>query len=126
MSRFILQAYPHARINVSIVWIKMLSSDNARAARQAARLIADARAKHFYDPKGRVGKTIARSLGEPDQTAWDMYLFYAVGERWSETPPPPLAWVHQLSESWADHYRFGDDLETELARIAERLLKIEQ
>lgn len=32
-------------------------------------------------------------------SAWDVYLVYAPGEKWSsEKPPTPTFWMHQLSE----------------------------
>ncbi len=101
----------------------MLPSDNARAARETAQTITDTRVKHFYDPKGLVGKIIAQDLGEPSQIAWDIYIFYLPGTRWSRVLPQPIAWAHQLSDTWSDHYHYGDDLEAELRKIAEHLLQ---
>ena len=62
----------------------MLPTDDADAARVAAQSIQDRRVRHFYDPKRQVGKVLAQSLGEPDQIAWDMYLFYAAGSEWEK------------------------------------------
>jgi hypothetical protein len=28
--------------------------------------------------------------------AWDIYLFYRPGDRWSTSPPMPCEWWHQL------------------------------
>ncbi len=78
---------------------------------------------HFYDPEGQVGKIVAESLGEPGQTAWDVYLFYKASDQWDKELPQPAAWVHQLMGTWMDHYRSGQDLETELHSSASRLLK---
>ena len=64
---------------------------------------------------------IAPSLGEPSQTAWDIYLFYPAGHRWNERLEP-VAWAHQLSGVWQDHYHYGEDLEIELRTMAGRLL----
>jgi hypothetical protein len=122
VQKIILEDYPNASISVSIVWIKMLPSDNASTAKKAAQTIVDTRVRHFYDPKEKVGKIIAQSLGEPSKTAWDMYLFYAAENTWNREPPQPIAWAHQLSNTWLDHYHYGDNLETELHSIAERLL----
>ncbi len=102
----------------------MLSPDSAAAAKQAARLVTDTRVRHFYDPKRQVGKSIALSFGVSDQVAWDVYLFYAIGEKWDKLLPQPIAWAHQLSDTWIDHYHHGADLEAELHKIAERLLTL--
>jgi hypothetical protein len=101
----------------------MLPSDNSNAVQRAAQSINDRRVRHFYDPQRHVGKILAQSLGEPNQIAWDMYLFYAAGGEWGKVPPQPIAWVHQLSDSWLEHYCYGDDLEKELHEIAEHLLQ---
>ena len=102
----------------------MLPSDNAKQAQRAAQTIVDPRTRHFYDPKRLTGKIIAQSLGEPHQIGWDIYLFYSVGSIWEKVPPQPITWVHQLSDSWLEHYHYGDDLEKELHKIAEDLLPI--
>ena len=101
----------------------MLPSDNANQAKKAAQTIVDPRLRHFYDPKRQVGKIIAQSLGGPHKIGWDIYLFYSAGSTWEKIPPQPIAWVHQLSDSWLDHYHFGDDLEKELRKIAKGLLQ---
>lgn len=82
----------------------------------------DPRVHHFYDPHKRSGAAIADSLGYKDRVAWDIYLFYTAGAEWSETPPAPTAWTHQLSETWIDrgHYHKGDDLVRELSRTMEK------
>lgn len=100
----------------------MLPSDNRRAAIRAAQTIVDPRVRHFHDPKKRAGKIIARSLGEPDYVAWDIYLFYPVGSTWDTLPSVPSHWAHQVSEHWADHFHYGDDLANELHKIARRLM----
>ena len=101
----------------------MLPSDNVSAAKKAAQSINDGRVRHFHDPNRRVGKILAESLGEPTKVAWDIYLFYSQGSSWQKVPPPPIAWVHQLSGTWVAHYHSGDDLEKELREIAGHLLK---
>jgi len=89
----------------------------------AARTIDDPRVQHFCDPKKRTGTIIAQSLGEPSRLAWDIYLFYPAGSEWGNALPQPTAWVHQVSDMWADHYRYGDDLSRELHGIAEHLIR---
>lgn len=88
-----------------------------------AESIDDRRVRHFHDPKRRVGKLLGQSLGKPDLIAWDIYLFYSAGTTWDQMPPQPTEWAHQLSDREVDHYHFGNDLEQELRKIAERLLQ---
>ena len=49
----VLNAYPHADIQVSIVWIDMLPSDNEEAATDSSAIFDDPRVKQFYDQIGR-------------------------------------------------------------------------
>src|SRR5262245_17133443 len=101
----------------------MLPGDDLAAAREAAGLVRDPRAHHFYDAERRVGQAVASSLGREGaagQTAWDMYLFYNKGARWPSAsdgaavaPPRPTDWLHQLrGRVWADpqRWRWGEAL----------------
>jgi hypothetical protein len=122
----IVDGYPHADISVSIVWINMLPLDNRATARVRAQTMQDPRVRHFSDPRKRVGRAIAQSLGGRNKVAWDIYLFYAPGAEWEGAPPPPAWWAHQLTgSSWADaaHYHHGHDLVERLRRATADLLK---
>jgi hypothetical protein len=101
----------------------MLSDDTRAAAEPSTRIIDDLRVRHFHDPERRSGKAIAKSLGSEDAIAWDTYLFYASGSEWTDGPPAPIDWMHQLPSSWADPARFhtGDDLVEELHKAMKRL-----
>lgn len=109
---------------MSIVWIDIRPDDAADAAGRAARIIDDPRVRHFHDPKKRAGKAVAKGLGLGGSVAWDIYLFYASGSEWTDVPPAPIAWMHQLPPSWADAARFhtGDDLRQELHKAMKRLI----
>ncbi len=113
--------------------IRSMSStgDTEAAVKLSVRIIQDPRVRHFYDPDKWVGKAIATSLGakgdeEEDDVAWDIYLFYGLGQEWrkGEDPPAPVEWMHQLSECrWADRERLrcGDLL---LAQLYETMKKL--
>ena len=122
----IIKGYPDADISVSIVWINMLPLDNRAMARVRAQTMQDPRVQHFHDPRKRVGRAIAHSMGGRDKVAWDIYLFFAPGGEWDGGPPPSTWWAHQLSgSSWADsaHYHHGDDLVGQLRQAVARLLR---
>jgi hypothetical protein len=86
-------------------------------------VLNDNRLKHFYDCNQTVGKTIAASVGWYGKVAWDIYLFYGPTVKWTEAPPKPDCWMHQLTDGWAknERYRTGDDLKNELSASLERL-----
>lgn len=106
----ILNCYPDAPIDVFIVWIRMLESDNQAAAERAARIFDDRRATQFYDGHQRVGSALADGLIN-EGLAWDIYLLYRPGARWNAGPPKPAYWSHQLgTKGGLDHYRTGVSL----------------
>ena len=79
----------------------------------------DPRVRWFHDPFRRAGKAIAAALGAPNDTAWDVYLFFDRGAQWKGGPPQPQGWTHQLGEPWADpdRHRTGEQLSVELANL---------
>lgn len=107
-----------------MVWVNKLPFDGTLTMRLAAKRFAgDVRVEQFYDPTDLTGSAIARALGAPaGKSAWDIYLFYAPGERWASTPPKPAAWMHQLG--WLDwsHHHSGQDLSNHLHQAAAALL----
>ncbi len=81
-----------------IVWVPQLHGTR-RDAMQASRIIDDRRTRHYWDGSYASGPAFERTLaiGEP---AWDVYLAYAPGIRWTtDFPPRPTYWMHQLGVS---------------------------
>ena len=101
----------------------MLPEDSLEAALPTIKILNDRRIQHFYDPEKVSGKAIAMSLGWGGRVAWDIYLFYSPGILWTDRPPKPNRWMHQMSDEWAknDHYRTGDALKRELSYSVEYL-----
>jgi hypothetical protein len=78
-----------------VIWVPQLAGTYADAI-QASRLIDDPRTRHYWDQTDVTGTEFARVLGVPG-FAWDVYLAYAAGIRWSaELPPRPTYWMQQL------------------------------
>jgi len=94
----------------------MLPNDSIETATNAARPFTDSRVRHFFDPDKQVGMDIANSLKWEGRIAWDIYLYYAPGQKWADLPPSPVLFAHQLPNAWADreHYRVAADLTEEL------------
>jgi hypothetical protein len=120
----ILERFPDARIDVEIVWVDILPTDDAAAAEEAAKLFAnDARVSQFHDPAlVTSGAFVEGLIAHPP--AWDMYLFFAPGETWRSAPPRPVDWMHQLSGGRGPRERFrtGDDLTRSLEASAAALI----
>ena len=127
MLKSVLQEFPKADIDVSIIWIDMLRNDNAEAAAKSAKIFDDPRVRQFHDPRATrlAGKAFAHGLIRKGAgVAWDIYMFYDLDARWDEIPPKPIDWMHQLGGGGrADPERFhsGDELVSELHESMGRL-----
>jgi hypothetical protein len=86
------------RPKVYVVWTKKLFGDNRDAASNAASLVPDRRARHFWDPTGYLGKQYGKTLELPGgrRFAWDVYLIFDPKVSWTDAPPVPAFWMHQL------------------------------
>ena len=102
----------------------MLPEDSLEAAIPSIKYLGDKRIQHFYDPNQKSGKEIAMSVGWNGHIAWDIYLFYPPTIAWTDIPPKPVSWMHQVSDEWAknEHYHTGDDLKRELMLSLKMLL----
>ena len=116
--------FPKEDISGSIVWIPILDDDTLDAALPSVKFLNDRRIQHFYDKNQDAGKTIAGGVGWAGNIAWDIYLFFSPFSAWSDTPPKPMYWMHQLTDDWAtkDKYRTGDILKNELFISMKKLL----
>ena len=128
----VLDAYPDADIQVSVVWIDMLPSDNQGAALKSSALFGDQpdpRLKQFHDPNQRTGRAFARDLLYPGGgVAWDVYLYYDKDAVWNDTLPEPVEWYHQLGGGRrADPalFRPGKKLPIALREATSRLVNVE-
>jgi hypothetical protein len=99
----IVEAFPEAPIRVMIVWTDRMSADDEAAAKRAVALVGagDSRVAHFYEGGRAMGEAVATTLGWPEATsvtgaAWDIYLFWRPGVRWTGSLPAPQHVFHQL------------------------------
>jgi len=94
------------------------------AAIPSVKFLSDNRIQHFYDKKKTVGRMICNSVEWTGNVAWDIYLFYEPYTDWTDMPPKPKYWMHQLTDDWAqnDKYRTGSDLKNELFVSMKKLL----
>jgi len=83
-----------------VVWLPMLPSDDAAAARSQAGTFTDTRVVQRWDASRDSGTQFSKIL-KLKGAAWDVYLLYEPGVKWTgATPPAPTFWMHQLR---ADH-----------------------
>ena len=105
-----------------IVWTNVLAADDEAAAREQAGAFTDPRVICFYDPDWRSGTPFAIHVSDGvSAKAWDVYMFFAPGARWEDSPPRPVEWAHQLGASTGKgaeemHFHTGELLVQELKR----------
>jgi len=109
----VLSRIASKNLTAFVVWVPQLFGTQPDAVR-ASRLIDDPRTIHYWDGADTTGIEFGRVLPTP-QAAWDVYLVYPPGIRWSENlPPKPNYWMQQLgidnapylnAPIFADHVR---------------------
>ena len=100
----VFSKYPKdTRLRGFVVWLPILPTDSEKYAGAQAAAFVDSRVTQQWDGERVSGALLAKTLGLKG-TAWDIYLLYAPGVRWTgEQPPAPTFWMHQLrAESRAD------------------------
>jgi hypothetical protein len=89
-------ACPH---KVFVVWIKRFFGDSQEGAQEAMPLVPDRRARHFWDGSGQLRKRYGKIVELPGKRnfEWDVYFVFGPKAEWTENPPTPDFWMHQLA-----------------------------
>lgn len=119
VQKSVLEAIDDPGLTVLNVWVPVLRGDNEEAARRATVHLPDARVRHFWFDGRELGESFQAPIGLEGRPAWDVYLVYAPGVRWEESPPKPSFFVHQLRKLPED--RLLLDGETLVGSIREHL-----
>jgi thiol-disulfide isomerase/thioredoxin len=115
--RGLFEEFPAERLAGFIIWVPMLPSDSADAAKVEHDTITDPRVRWWFDEDKAAANTWSSFIGLPT-TTWDVYAVYAAGFTWDEgmPPPSPKIWMHQLPPTPAtqladrlDPVRLADD-----------------
>jgi hypothetical protein len=71
----------------------MLDGDELEFAQEASELFRDRALPQYWDGNTRLGREVARSIHAEGWVAWDIYLFYPPGVRWTDSgiPAPEVA-----------------------------------
>jgi hypothetical protein len=81
-----------------VVWVPKLGGTSKHVP-DATRVVADARASHYWDELGVTIRAYTAVLGLSED-AWDIYMIYGPEARWEgEVPPKPAYWMHQLGSA---------------------------
>ena len=81
-----------------VAWVPVLP-DDGRPDEGNLALVSDRRATHVWDQHGSLPPLFRPVLGLPAEwPAWDVYLAYPIGATWTDVPPAPAFWHHQLGD----------------------------
>jgi hypothetical protein len=96
VERHLQEALKDPGLSVTIVWEAIGPHDTLETAAQSAALLADERIHHFWAP-GRFASTAFQApLGVQKTTAWDVFLVFDKGKRWTDAPPAVDRFMHNL------------------------------
>ena len=106
------------QLKVYVVWIHRLYRDDREAAQEATALVADKRARHFWDGGGSLGKEYGKivSLPQNKKFAWDVYFIFGRQAKWTNAPPKPDFWMHQLGGPETGNMLDGEKFRQEIVR----------
>lgn len=106
------------------VFTEGISGDNKQEALQDARDLQNTNVYSYWDPRKFVGTQYSEQFEWKDTLAWDVYLFFDAGKRWTKpgTPPTPDFWFHQRSDvsSHSDRKITGRRMHQLLDRLAKQ------
>ncbi|MGO8722040.1 MAG: hypothetical protein ACLQRM_04770 [Acidimicrobiales bacterium] len=87
-------------VAIHVVWLPVLKGDTPEAAEKSARALGTAaQAFHYWDVDLALSKRYCELLKLEQRgraVAWDLYLIYGRGSRWTANPPVPKLWMQQL------------------------------
>lgn len=92
-----LQEIDDPDLAVYVIWSDQLGAEERHVA-DAAALIPDSRAIHYWDPEKLAGSSFQDQVGT-SSPAWDVWLLFDRDAAWTpEANPKPAWWAHQLGE----------------------------
>jgi len=92
-----LEKNPSRNLAVYVVWVPELGAQPKHVP-DAATLVRDPRARHYWDGDEVVGKAYNGVLGI-GRIAWDSYFIFDPGKLWDAgSVPTPDFWMHQMSK----------------------------
>lgn len=94
VERHLLDQVKDPGLSVYFVWEQLGAHDSAEAAAQIASLLPDERAHHFWSPDRFASTAFQTPVGIQHTTAWDVFLLFGRGKRWTDAPPAFDSFLH--------------------------------
>ena len=84
-------------LRIYVVWVPIGITDLQLTVPRAMKRVTDPRVQHFWDVGGTLSKDYGRVLGlGQKQPAWDVFFLFDRQAEWTDQPPAPTYWMHQL------------------------------
>ena len=100
------------------VWEPILRADSEQWAKRSTSILSDPRVTHFWIDNRDVGKLFQAPIGLTTEPAWDVYLLYPSGVEWTDSPPTPYFFMHQLGNRLPQENRLsGEGLASRVRRL---------
>lgn len=119
--RYIMDRIGDDRLKVFVVWGPMQKKETEADARAATTHLTDPRVTHFWTDDHVLAEAYKKPLGlEKDyEPAWDIYMLFPPGARWSEALPVPsyFMWVEKKlpAETRFNAEKLGEQVQRLLA-----------
>lgn len=97
LEHYILDQVPDQRLRFYVVWGPMLGDETEEAAAKATGHLSDDRVVHFWTSSPSIAKKLAVPLGL-QEPAWDVFLLFPPGSRWTDPAPAPVDFMHQRKD----------------------------
>ena len=93
-----LSRFPDQDLVVHVVWMPVMVDDKIDAVAAATQTIPDSRARHYWDGDLSLGFAYGALVTLPngEDLAWDTYFAFERDALWSDQPPVPNKWWHEL------------------------------
>ena len=98
VQRHLLDQIRDPALSVYVVWERIGLQDTPEAASRAAALLSDERIHHFWSPDRFASTAFQAPVGVQRTTAWDFFLVFGKGKRWTEAPPAIDSFMHNQKQ----------------------------
>lgn len=94
VERHLLEQVHDPGLSVYLVWEKIGPVDTQEMAAEASALLADPRIHYFWSPEHFTSNAFHAAVGAQKTLAWDIFLVFGKGKRWTDAPPAPDTFMH--------------------------------
>ncbi|HEY6322768.1 MAG TPA: hypothetical protein VJA16_14525, partial [Thermoanaerobaculia bacterium] len=102
--RYLLTGRALPELRVYVIWEPAQGHDEREAAVKAAALLNDdPRVTQFWSRSRFAGRAFREPLGFASAAAWDVFLLFAPGSRWTVEAPPIALSMNNRSQDPSQH-----------------------